>query len=182
MLAYLFWHTKAPATDSAEYESQLAEFHRALQRADIEGFVRSQSFRVRDLPWIPRPHAYEDWYVLENSAALDRLNDAAVHAAAQTPHDRLAVFASWGAGGVYGHRSGLVNFSAQHAFWFDKPDGLSYGQLYQILEQALPGGASLWQRRMVLGPGNEFCALCDDQLNLTAPLAALHVKRSCVDR
>lgn len=148
----------------------------------MKGYVRSQSFRVRDLPWVPLPDAYEDWYVLEDSAALDRLNHAAVRAAAQTPHDRLAAFSTWGAGGLYGYRSGLVNFSAQHALWFGKPAGLSYGQLYHILEQALPGTASLWQRRMVLGPGSEFCALCDTQLNLAAPLDALHVARSCVDQ
>ena len=181
MLAYLFWHTNGPTTDTAEYEHQLVEFHCALERADIEGFVRSQSFRVRHLPWIPRPHAYEDWYVLEDSAALDRLNHAAVRAAAQTPHDRLAAYSTWGAGGLYAYRSGLVNVAAQHAFWFAKPEALSYEQLYQILQQALPGAASLWQRQMVLGPGSEFCALCDERINLAGPLAALHVGRSRVD-
>lgn len=181
MLAYLFWHTKAPATDGAEYERQLVNFHSALQVADIGGFVKSQSFRVRELPWVPQSPTYEDWYLLEDSAALDRLNQAAVRDAAQTPHDRLAAGSNWGAGGLYGYRSGLVNLSAQHAFWFGKPESLSYAQLYQILEQALPGTASLWQRRMVLGPGSEFCALCDEQLPLALPLTALHIARSSVD-
>lgn len=182
MLAYLFWHTPAPAADIPEYENQLVRFHRALEKAEVAGFVRSDSFRVRDLPWVPRPHAYEDWYILGDSGVLDRLNDAAVQAAAQSPHNRLAGASTWGAGGLYRYRSGLVNFSARYASWFAKPDGLTYAHLYEILERALPGTASLWQRQMVLGPGSEFCALCDEDLTLAAPLAALHVARSGLHR
>lgn len=179
MLAYVFWHAPEADADLRDYEAQLERFHHALAQADVAGYLRSHSFRVRDLPWLPQPHGYEDWYFLEDSAALDRLNASAV-SAAQAPHDKLAAASRFGAGGLYRHCSGLVNFQARHAFWFGKPEGLTYSRLYEMLEHLLPGSASLWQRQMVLGPGAEFCAFCDEDLPLAAPLAVVRVARTQV--
>jgi hypothetical protein len=152
MLAYVFWHwPAAPGSVLATYERAQAEFHRRLADAPPPGFLRSWSFRVTGAPWLKVENAYEDWYLLESSAALDPLNEAAVAPPARAAHDRAAAGAA-GMGGLYRLHTGEPNPAGGTACWFHKPAGLSYPELYA----AITPGTTLWRRQMVLGPGPEF--------------------------
>ena len=152
MLAYVFWHWPAtPGTEPVAHERAQAAFHRRLAEAPPPGFLRSWSFRVADAPWLRVAIAYEDWYLLEGSAALDPLNDAAVAPPSRSAHDRAAAGAA-GMGGLYRLHSGEPNPISGSAGWFQKPAGLTYPELYAAITPA----GTLWRRQMVLGPGPEF--------------------------
>src|SRR5579864_8969450 len=139
-------------------------------------YERSYSCAVSGLPWVSSSPAYEDWYVLADSAALDRINEAALGAHARPLHDSLAAAADFGAGGLYRHRTGPDGRSSRYASWFGKPPGMSYADLADTLAAA-PEGAALWQRQMVLGPGREFCVLAPHEVKLPEPLQGLAVDR-----
>jgi hypothetical protein len=160
----------------------LVAFHRALAEQSIEGYLHSLSFRLESLPWVPaaRP-LYEDWYGLENSCALDAINRAAVTALAQRPHDALASEAAFGTAGLYRSRAGPGSLGHRFAYWFAKPDGMTYADLDSDAAPAVASGATLWQRQMVLGPGHEFCLLSPDLVTLPAPLVVLGVERHPLD-
>lgn len=174
MLAYVFWHWKSPRVESGMYEEYLRSFHRVLNTHQPAGFHSSAVFQVAGLPWTSgEDRAYEDWYWVENSAALDPLDQAAVSEARKLPHDQVAQWAAGGTGGLYRLRAtGQGAFAAPEvAWWFSKPAGLTYSELYQLfaeqLEQ-LPG--HLWQRQMTLGPAREFCWHTSAQAGLPALL------------
>ena len=154
MLAYLFWHWPVDGgAGRAAYEQAQAAFHRRLAGAPPAGFLRSWSFRVGGAPWLKVADAYEDWYLLEDSAALDALNDAAVAPPAKGAHDAAAAGAA-GMGGLYRLRSGAPDPRSGPALWFHKPAGTSYGEIYA----AAGSERALWRRQMVLGPAPEFLA------------------------
>lgn len=101
---------------------------------------------------------YEDWYLIEDSRALDFLNAAGVSGGRAQPHERLAAAAETGAGGLYRVRAGAPPTGQHVAHWFRKPDGTSYADLdREVFCGALGDDATLWQRQMTLGPGFEFC-------------------------
>ena len=75
MLAYIFWHW--PRSESG-YEAALMAFHEALWSHPPPGFLGSRVMRVGPRPWLEVPSAYEDWYFVEDFAALGTLNDAAI--------------------------------------------------------------------------------------------------------
>lgn len=175
MLAYIFWHWKSPHIESERYEEYLKAFHHTLKIQPPAGFHSSTVLRVSGLPWTSGEdgEAYEDWYLVENSAALDPLDLAAVNAARKQSHDQVAQWAADGTGGLYRLRaSGQTLSSApQVAYWFSKPAGLTYSELYQLFatngEQTR---GQLWQRQMTLGPAREFCWHTDAQETLPAVL------------
>jgi hypothetical protein len=174
VLAYVFWHQPAAGTDAAEYDRRLSAFHQALAQEQPLGFTQSAAFRTRELPWAPPAVAsYEDWYLVEDSAALDVLNDAAVTSGRKEPHDRAAALAAWGAAGLYRLRLGRVMLeSAKVACWLSKPPGTTYPEFYRDLELALGRTAfSLWGRQMVLGPTPEFCVHLTAERTLPYPIA-----------
>ena len=70
MLAYVFWHSPAVPERAPQYEERLAAFHRALQTAKPDGFLRSTAYRVHDGSWLPGAPGYEDWYEVADWAAL----------------------------------------------------------------------------------------------------------------
>ncbi len=158
MLAYVFWHWPRPGVSPAEYEATQRRFHAALAAAPSPGFTRSRSAALRGAPWAAQGgDAYEDWYLLDQSAALDPLNHAAITASRQTPHDAAAALAAGGAAGLYVLRAGTPLPAPGHATWFAKPRGMTYADLDATLRDAVAGGACLWMRYMVLGPTPEFC-------------------------
>ena len=162
MLAYVFWHWRQPAIPAADYEARQRDFHAALGAAPPDGFVRSYSHALEGAPWAGGGgDAYEDWYLIHGSAALDPLNDAAITASRQAPHDAAAAVAAGGTAGLYRLRMGEPPAApnvAGHAYWFEKPAGVSYAELWTemapVVERA---GGALWIRHMVLGPSPEFC-------------------------
>lgn len=162
LLSYVFWHWRQPAFPAAEYETRQRAFHAALAAAPSAGFRGSFSHALAGAGWAnPGGEAYEDWYLVDDSAALDPLNDAAISASRQTPHDAAAAGAAGGTAGLYSLRHGRVaDAPPASAQWFGKPAGVSYARLdAELAPLVAAAGASLWTRRMTLGPAPEFCLL-----------------------
>jgi len=160
MLAYVFWHWRRQDIAREEYEQRQQRFHAALRSAPSAGFLSSRSAAISGAPWAASGReAYEDWYLLEDSAALDPLNQAAVTAPRQVPHDSAAAGADGGTAGLYHLRRGNVGEEVPTlAAWFSKPIGMGYDQLFSTVEPLLRSSAgALWCRQMVLGPTPEFC-------------------------
>ena len=159
MLAYVFWHWPASDVEPAAYERGLAEFHRALARMAPSGFRGSLVLRVEGrAPWLGGTPAYAAWYLVDDSAALDALNTAAVSGAAQAPHDHVAHAASAGVGSLLALRGEQADVAAARQMtWLAKPKGMPYDEFYSAVAAA-PGmqQASLWRRQMVLSPTPEF--------------------------
>ncbi|MDQ2828434.1 MAG: hypothetical protein M3Y74_05225 [Chloroflexota bacterium] len=183
MLAYVFWHWPRPHIDAGAYEESLVRFHRSLAADPPPGFQRSLSVRVDALPWPDAPAGgYEDWYLLDGSAALDPLNNAAVSGAHKTPHNHAAHAAAGGAGGLYRFQDGALDpGDAPAAAWLGKPDGMGYAA-FDVRLRAWTDGVrvGLWRRQMVLGPAPEFCLLVPDGFLPPADAAARVVRRRVV--
>jgi hypothetical protein len=157
LLAYVFWHEPRAGVAARDYEAAHREFHEVLWRSRIPGLLALRVYRLDAIPWLPgRPSGYEDWHLLEDSAALDRLNEAAVTQARQLPHDRIAAMAAGGTAGLYGLRSGAL-VEPTVAYWLSKPAGTSYPDFNISMKPFIEGGGCLWSRRMTLGPTPEFC-------------------------
>jgi hypothetical protein len=168
LLAYVFWHWRRKDVDADEYEHRQRRFHAALASAPSEGLEGSHSFALAGAPWANRGReAYEDWYLVRDTAALDSLNTAAVSASRKEPHDAAAALADGGTAGLYTLRLGRVLPAAAHARWFAKPAGMPYDELWSLLGPRLKRhGAALWMRFMVLGPSPEFCVQSTGPLDL----------------
>jgi hypothetical protein len=175
MLAYVFWHWRREDVPAARYETLQRGFHAALQDAPSPGFLASWSLALTGAPWAGGGgEAYEDWYLVEGSAALDPLNAAAVSASRQAPHDAAAAAAAGGTAGLYGLRSGRALETPGVATWFTKPSGTSYATLFSEFEPLVRrSGGGLWCRHMVLGPTPEFCLHAPDPMPLPEPFAGL---------
>jgi len=160
MLAYVFWHWPQSSVAPETYLAHLERFHHTLAANKPPGFHRSVVFRIADADWLQtRGLAYEEWYLIDNSAAMDPLNDGAISGACEQPHNLVAREAAGGTGGLYRLRSGEEVLSeARFAVWLAKPDGVSYRAFYDVLAPltAQPNVA-LWGRQMTLGPTTEFC-------------------------
>jgi len=91
MIAYVFWHRSRPEVAVADYQEALLAFHESLVKAQPAGAQRTTVFRVAELPWPPPSEpGFEEWHLLENSGALDVLNEAAVSGDRLQPHNRVA--------------------------------------------------------------------------------------------
>jgi hypothetical protein len=179
MLAYVFWHWKRPAVERGSYEAAQRRFHEALAEAPPPGFRGSWISAVEGTAWLPaQTEGYEDWYLLEGSASLDPLNEAAVTASRQQPHDAAAALAAGGTAGLYRLRAGGVLRGPAYAFWFAKPEGMPYAELFARAGAAASGvGHALWVRQMVLGPSPECCLQTNVEVVLPWPLACVVAMR-----
>jgi hypothetical protein len=160
MLAYVFWHWRRKDISRDDYEQRQRRFHASLQAAPSAGFLGSRSVAIRAAPWAASGgEAYEDWYLVEDSAALDPLNQAAITAPRQAPHDAAAAVAEGGTAGLYRLRRGSAGDTIPTlSAWFSKPSGMGYDQLFSAMEPLLRStSGALWCRQMVLGPTPEFC-------------------------
>ena len=162
MLAYIFWHWPRPGVASDDYVTRQLAFHEALASRGPAALEASYIWRVTGAPWTPTSVAYEDWYLLENSAGLDALNAAAVSDSLREVHDAAAGLAAGGMAALYTPSGPRVGdepaLDGSVALWFNKPEAMRYGALYQRLRPRL---AHLWTRMMVLGPSPEFLLLGD---------------------
>jgi hypothetical protein len=158
MLAYVFWHWPQPGVDAETYVDHLAAFHDTLNANRPAGFHGSRVFRMQDVSWLDmHGDAFEDWYLLEDSAALDRINEAAVSGVCEAPHNVVAREAAGGTAGLYRIKAGSVFEEVAFALWLSKPEGVSYADFYSKLEPIIKNArAVLWQRQMTLGPTTEF--------------------------
>src|SRR5215216_295993 len=107
MLAYVFWHWPQTSIDQDTYVEHLRDFHETLASNKPPGFQRSVVFRIPDARCLnTKGDAYEEWYLLDDSAAMDRINEAAVSGACEESHNRVARAAADGVGGLYRLRTG----------------------------------------------------------------------------
>ncbi len=151
MLAYVFWHWRSPGVEMTRYLEALAAFHRALSAEPPAGFRGSRVLSVDGAPWAPVVSALEDWYFVDDFAALGVLNEAAVAGRRRAPHDGAARLAAGGKGGVYRNLSSGSR-AADKVTWLSKPAGMDQKDFLA----RLPAGIEVWQRQMVLGPAPEF--------------------------
>ncbi|HWO90930.1 MAG TPA: hypothetical protein VNP53_03085 [Methylomirabilota bacterium] len=158
-LAYVFSHRPAEGVDVADYETALKRFHASLAGSPPVGFLGSSTFRTGD--------RYSDWYLVESSAALDFLNEAAVSGARTQAHDAAARMAVDFAGKLYGLSAGEPLSNPGFEIRFSKPAGMGYADLYERMKKYTIGpGAGLWRRMMVLGPPPEFCLIAPSEVEL----------------
>ena len=167
MLAYLFWHRPREGADADRYrEAQLA-FHRSLAHNPPAGMRSSAIYRIPSVPWAehgqPRP-SFEDWYLLDDFAAMGVLGEAAVGRGHRTAHDSAASGFGSGAGGLYGLLEGEATGEclkrATVAVWVARTPGSAKGTAAELLGDGMdPRSASVWRRQFVLGPAPEFCVL-----------------------
>ena len=177
MLAYVFWHWPHERIAVGDYEARLADFHRALAENPPPGFGGSWSYGIAGAGWAAGgAAAYEDWYAVDDWGDLGALNEVAVTAARRPPHDAVAQQADNGTAGIYRLRHGSPKPEARLAYWFDKPQGMSYAALDEVLQPHLSNTVVLWQRQMTLGPAREFCLHAPAPLDLPAPIVGLAVK------
>ena len=159
MLAYVFWHWRKVAVAAADYEAGMRAFHAALAAEPPQGFHASFCVALSHTPpWAAAGNdAYEDWYFIDDFAALGSLNQAAVSGGRARLHDTVANAAAGGTAGVYGRRLGTSLLPPRSAFWLSKPAGMRYDELFSILGPVVKEvGGALWMRQMALGPAREF--------------------------
>jgi hypothetical protein len=173
LLAYVFFHRAAPGVQTPDYETALRRFHSSLAGAPPPGFIGSSTYRVGG--------GYADWYLVEGSAALDVLNEAAVNAARSPSHDAVAHMSSDGAGKLLTLISGAASAGAGFEIRFSKPAGTGYRDLYERLKPWTDQAElTLWRRMMVLGPPPEFCLLAPSEIQLPAEMRAEIFRREPV--
>jgi hypothetical protein len=161
VLAYVFWHRPKAGVASDLYESALTAFH------DVAG-VPSWWTRLGRTPGADEPGWYEDWYLVEDWAALGELNEAAVTGDRAAPHGGAAALAADGIAGIYALRGGQPARPGWAA-WLWKPGDLGYEDFEAGLRAATGEGASMWQRQMTLGPTPEFAVLAPAPVALPWP-------------
>jgi hypothetical protein len=151
MLAYVFWHWHGPQIEAGAYQHNLIAFHQALSAHKPRGFDSSMVLLAEQATWLGRDApTYEDWYFVENSAALDPLNEGTLSGPCQEAHNQLARWTEGGTGGIFrlqaaGTYSPAVNF----AWRFNKPAAMSYAALYELLRPATEEtGVHLWVRAL----------------------------------
>ena len=173
MLAYVFYHWKRSDVTAADYEKRLRDFHRALNQYPSTGFTNSWCVALTGAPWANAGgESWEDWYLVGGSADLDPLNDAAISASRQAPHDKAASAAAGGTAGLYRLKMGTVLSAPRFSVWFGKPADWSYAQLYERLQSVAGGSTALWVRQMVLGPAHEFCLHSNSPIELPEGITA----------
>jgi hypothetical protein len=173
MLAYVFWHVAAPGLAPADYEARLAGFHAALRADAPPGMGLTATVGLDAIPWLDGAPGYEDWYLVEDWAALGGLNAAAVSGSRKESHDAAAAGAHTGVAGVMAHLAGpLLPEYPGWAAWLSKPAGMGYDAFHTALWEALGTDASAWQRQMTLGPATEYCVLAPAEHPLPWPAQA----------
>ncbi|HLW96001.1 MAG TPA: hypothetical protein VKS25_11550 [Solirubrobacteraceae bacterium] len=161
MLAYVFWHRPAEGVAADAYRPLLARFHRSLAARRPVGFHGSTTFAVAAPNWLGEEPAFEDWYLVEDFAALGVLNEAAIGRGHLSAHDAAARAAGPGAGGIYRLLEGTPTLDhVRVAVWIDKPRGVESPLLAALLGDGMDSkNAGLWQRQLTLGPAPEYCVL-----------------------
>lgn len=183
MLAYLSWHRPAPTVEVDAYERALEQFHRSLAHRAPSGFRGSATFRAGELPWLRAPAAagdaragtpiaYEDWYLLDDWAALGVLEEAAVSQGHVSSHDKVASLSGASTGAVYRFLEGHAGLDqAQVAVWVARAaGGHEHPSLSALLGDGMdPALDGLWRRCLGLGPAPEFCLLGSEAAAGVAP-------------
>jgi hypothetical protein len=173
MLAYVFFHRPGPQAGTIPYEAALRSFHESLRADPPAGFLGSGSYRIGG--------GYADWYMVADSAALDRLNEAAIGNRARSSHDTVAHMSSDAAGKLFTLIAGEPRSESGFETRFSKPKGMTYPELYERLKNfTVRPDVSLWRRMMVLGPPPEFCLVSRSELDLPPDMSPETMPREVV--
>jgi hypothetical protein len=181
VLAYISWHRPASTVDTDAYERALEQFHRSLAHRSPNGFRGSATFRAAELPWLSsHVHGgsapdvsvgYEDWYLLDDWAALGVLEEAAVSHGHVSAHDKVASLSGVATGAVYRFLEGHAGLDEAHvAVWVARSSGHEHPSLSALLGDGMdPAVEGLWRRCLGLGPAPEFCLLASEASAGVAP-------------
>lgn len=155
----MFWHWRSEGHEPAAYEDALVAFHASLADSPPTGLEGSAAFSIAGAPWIPTEgQGYQDWYLVDDWAALGALNLAAVQNPHADVHRRIAQASAQGVGAVYELQHGEPDLRrAGAARWITKPREVAYADFYATCPTR--PGESLWRRQLVLGPAPELCRL-----------------------
>jgi hypothetical protein len=169
MLAYVFWHWPKSDVAVEHYVLKLGAFHESLAMNAPAGFSHSLVFELRKPRWLQASSiAFEDWYLVEDSAALDKLNFVAISGNNELPHNQVAFDAAGGTAGLYRLRLGDLQSLGRspQVTWFSKSPGASYADLFSKLNALCSSaGVGLWCRQMTLGPTTEFCLRSESEIS-----------------
>jgi hypothetical protein len=170
VLAYLSWHRPAPTVERSAYERALEQFHHSLAHQPPCGFHGSTAFRAPELPWLGTDGegdggGYEDWYLLEDWAAVGVLEEAAVSHGHASLHEQVASRAGVSSGAIYrlieGHAAQLSGVRV--AVWVTRSRPRERPSLEALLGDGMdPATAGLWRRCIGLGPAPEYCLLATE--------------------
>jgi hypothetical protein len=158
MLAFIAWHRPAAGVAPEAYENALERFHRSLAHMPPNGFRGSASLRVEEVPWLDGV-GYEDWYLIDDWAALGVLEGAAVSHGHAGAHHAAAALTGMETAAVYRLLEGSANPGrTTAATWVSSARGHERPALAELLGDGIdPERDSLWQRCLVLGPAPEYC-------------------------
>jgi hypothetical protein len=168
MLAYLSWHRAAAGVEQAAYEQTLERFHRSLAHRPPNGFRGSAAMRLQELPWLapvrgaePDAAGYEDWYLLDDWAAVGVLEEAAVGRGHETAHHAIAARAGAATSSIYRLVEGSAHPGAVPvAVWVSREAGHDSPSLGALLGDGMDAQRDgLWRRCLGLGPAPEHCLL-----------------------
>jgi hypothetical protein len=168
MLALLSWHRAAAGVEPAAYEQALERFHRSLAHRPPSGYRGSAALRLDELPWLqpvsgaePGAAGYEDWYLLDDWAAVGVLEQDAVARGHETAHHAIASRAGAAAGSIYRLVEGSAHPGvAGVAVWVARAAGHDPPSLSALLGDGMdPQRDGLWRRCLSLGPAPEHCLL-----------------------
>jgi hypothetical protein len=168
VLAYLSWHRPAAGVAQATYEQALQRFHRSLAHRPPSGFRGSTALRLGELEWLAGVDGgqqsgagYEDWYLLDDWAALGVLEEAAVARGHETAHHTIAARAGAATSSVYRLVEGSARpGAASVAVWVSHEPGHDRPSLGALLGDGMePERDGLWRRCLGLGPAPEHCLL-----------------------
>jgi GNAT superfamily N-acetyltransferase len=174
-VASVFWHRPRPDVDPAAYADALGAFHAALGAEPPRGLLASWALRLGSAPWEGGGEGwFGDWYVLRGLGALGALERAAIDARRRGTHDAAASGTGEGTAGIYGLVGGdpVPGGGLASASWLSKPDGEDPERFVPALREAAGPGASVWQRRLTLGPTPEFAVIGDRPPDGPWPLRA----------
>jgi N-acetylglutamate synthase-like GNAT family acetyltransferase len=158
--AYVFWHRPRADVDAERYAEALTAFHAALASEPPTGLLSSWSSALSEAPWPDAGEGWlEDWYVLRGIGSLGVLERAAIDARRRGAHDAAAAGTGEGTAGLYGLVAGVPAGDVGSAAWLAKPDGEPYEGFIPALAEAAGPRASVWQRRLTLGPTPEFAVV-----------------------
>jgi hypothetical protein len=162
VLAYVFWHRAAVAAAGGDYEDACRRFHHGLAAHRPGGLVSTACLRAEDLSWLgDGGPGLEDWYIVEDFAALGVLNEAAVGRGHVSAHERAARLMGEGTGSIYRLLDGEPELSSVRvAAWITPARGHDVSLFDDFLADGMERfGASLWRRQLALGPAPELCLL-----------------------
>ena len=176
MIAYVFWHWRDPRIEEIAYQQLLINFHERLHRHKPSGFLDSAVFQMEQAPWSGMElETYEEWYILENSSAIDALRILMEKGRCKEHHERFKQWDTGGIGGLYSLQQEPLHFDCtmiQAAHWFSRPTGVTEEALQMMLQnqrQQEPGYC--WRRILLLGPAPEFCWQSSIDARYLDPLA-----------